>query len=105
GRECGAWWREVGGRPLSGRSLPYRDSSAYGAFAAQLKQFCHIFESDPIEVAQKKLRDAVATLLGPAEADEVAGHLAILVGLDREGSVADRETLLFSVRRRIESRA
>jgi hypothetical protein len=103
GLEFGRAVRELGGRPVRGRSLPYRDSSAYGAFAAQLKQFCHIFESDPIEVAQKKLRDAVATLLGPAEADEVAGHLAILVGLDREGSVADRETLFFSVRRFIEA--
>ena len=103
GLEFGRAVRELGGRPVRGRSLPYRDSSAYGAFAAQLKQFCHIFESDPIEVAQKKLRDAVATLLGHAEADEVAGHLAILVGLDREGSVADRETLFFSVRRFIEA--
>jgi predicted ATPase len=33
----------------------------------------------------------------------VAGHLAILLGLDREGSVADRETLFFSVRRFIEA--
>ena len=103
GLEFGRAVRELGGRPVRGRSLPYRDSSAYGAFAAQLKQFCHIFESDPIEVAQRKLRDAVATLLGHAEADEVAGHLAILVGLDREGSVADRETLFFSVRRFIEA--
>ena len=103
GLEFGRAVSELGGRAVRGRSLPYRDSSAYGAFAAQLKQFCHIFESDPIEGAQKKLHDAVATLLGTAEADEVAGHLAILVGLDREGSVADRETLFFSVRRFIEA--
>ena len=29
---------ELNGRTVRGRSLPYRDSSAYGAFAAQLKQ-------------------------------------------------------------------
>jgi predicted ATPase len=33
----------------------------------------------------------------------VAGHLAILLGFDRESSVADRETLFFSVRRFIEA--
>jgi class 3 adenylate cyclase len=94
---------ELGGRSVRGRSLPYRDSSAYGAFAAQVKQFCGIFESDPIDIALEKLRAEVATLLGPSESDVVAGHLAILLGLDREGSVADRETLFFSVRVFIEA--
>ena len=103
GIEFGRVVGELGGRSVRGRSLPYRDSSAYGAFAAQVKQFCGIFESDPIEVGLEKLRDAVTTLLGPSESAEVAGHLAILLGLDREGSVADRETLFFSVRRFIEA--
>jgi class 3 adenylate cyclase len=103
GIEFGRVVRELGGRSVRGRSLPYRDSSAYGAFAAQLKQFTSIFESDPIEVAVQKLHDSVTSLLGPSEADEVAGHLAILLGFDRESSVADRETLFFSVRRFIEA--
>jgi class 3 adenylate cyclase len=103
GIEFGRVVGELGGRSVRGRSLPYRDSSAYGAFAAQVKQLCAIFESDPIEVGLQKLHDAVTTLLGPAESAEVAGHLAILLGLDREGSVADRETLFFSVRRFIEA--
>ena len=103
GIEFGRVVGELGARSVRGRSLPYRDSSAYGAFAAQVKQLCGIFESDPIEVALQKLHDAVTTLLGPAESAEVAGHLAILLGLDREGSVADRETLFFSVRRFIEA--
>ena len=94
---------ELGGRSVRGRSLPYRDSSAYGAFAAQVKQFCGIFESDPIEVGQEKLRAEVTKLLGPSESDGVADHLAILLGLDREASVADRETLFFSVRVFIEA--
>jgi len=94
---------ELGGRSVRGRSLPYRDSSAYGAFSAQVKQFCGIFESDPIEIALEKLRAEVASLLGPRESDGVAGHLAILLGLDREASVADRETLFFSVRIFIEA--
>jgi class 3 adenylate cyclase len=103
GIEFGRVVAELGARSVRGRSLPYRDSSAYGAFAAQVKQLCGIFESDPIEVALQKLHDAVTTLLGPAESADVAGHLAILLGLDREGSVADRETLFFSVRRFIEA--
>jgi class 3 adenylate cyclase/tetratricopeptide (TPR) repeat protein len=103
GIEFGRAVSELGGRTVRGRSLPYRDSSAYGAFAAQVKQFCGIFESDPIEVALEKLAAETAKLLGPSESQEVAGHLAILLGLDREGSVADRETLFFSVRVFIEA--
>ena len=93
---------ELEGRTVRGRSLPYRDGSAYGAFATQLKQLCHIFESDSVEVGLEKLRGTVASLLG-AEAHAVADHLAILLGLDAEGSVADRETLFFSVRGFIEA--
>jgi len=103
GIEFGRVVGELGGRSVRGRSLPYRDSSAYGAFAAQVKQFCGIFESDSIEVGLQKLRDAVTQLLGTPESEEVAGHLAILLGLDREASVADRETLFFSVRVFIEA--
>ena len=43
--------REQGGLVVRGRSLPYRESSAYGAFASHVKQLCRIFESDPPEVA------------------------------------------------------
>src|SRR5436309_576723 len=103
GIEFGRAVSELGGRAVRGRSLPYRDSSAYGAFAAQVKQFCGIFESDSIEVGLEKLRAEATKLLGPSESQEVAGHLAIMLGLDREGSVADRETLFFSVRVFIEA--
>jgi class 3 adenylate cyclase len=103
GMEFGRVVEELGGRTVRGRSLPYRDSSAYGAFAAQVKQLCSIFESDPIEVGQRKLREAVATFGGPAATPGVAEHLAIMLGIEREGSVADRETLFFSVRCFIEA--
>ncbi len=93
---------ELGGRTIRGRSLPYRDSSAYGAFAAQLKQLSGIFESDPRDVAIAKLRAAAEVALG-AEGDAVAGDLSILLGLDAEGSVADRETLFFSIRGFVEA--
>jgi class 3 adenylate cyclase len=87
---------ELGGRSVHGRSLPYRESSAYFAFSTQVKQLCGIFESDDPEVATAKLRERVVD-------ETVAGHLGILLGLDPEGSVADREELFFSVRVFIES--
>lgn len=95
---------DLGARTVRGRSLPYRDSSAYGAFASQLKQLCGIFESDALDVGIRKLREMVASLLGD-DANAVAEHLAILLGLDAERSIADRETLFFSVRGFIEAAA
>jgi class 3 adenylate cyclase len=94
---------DLGGRAIHGRSLPYRESSAYFAFAIQVKQLCGIFETDSRETGLRKLHERVSTLVGPDEADAISGHLAILLGLDPEGSVADRETLFFSVRVFIEA--
>jgi class 3 adenylate cyclase len=93
----------LGGYTVRGRTLPYRESSAYGAFASQLKQLCGIFENDSSGTALAKLREKVGTMLDPSAADEVAGHLAILIGLSPEASVADRETLFFSIRVFIEA--
>ena len=88
---------ELGGRTVHGRSLPYRDSSAYGAFAAQLKQLTGIFESDSLDVALAKLGNAAEAAVGD-EWQTVARHLSIVLGLDRSESVPDRETLYFSIR-------
>ena len=95
--------QDRGALTVRGRSLPYRDSSAYGAFASHVKQLCHIFESDPPRVAEQKLRDTVGTLLGASAANEVAGHLGILIGLSPGAAVSDRETLFFSIRVFIEA--
>ena len=100
--EFGDITHDFGGRTVRGRSLPYRDSSAYGAFAAQLKQLSGIFESDSPDVGATKLRAVAEGVLG-SDAAAVAGHLSILLGLDPEESVADRETLFFSVRGFIEA--
>ena len=86
----------LGGRSVRGRSLPYRETSAYFAFSTQVKQLCGIFESDSTDVGLRKLRERVPD-------ESVARHLAILLGLDPEGSVDDREELFFSVRVFIES--
>jgi predicted ATPase len=102
--EFSATVRELGGRTIRGRSLPYRESSAYFAFALQVKQLCGIYETDTAEVALAKLREQVETLVDPGcSADEITEHLAIMLGLDPERSVADRETLFFSVRVFIEA--
>jgi class 3 adenylate cyclase len=94
---------ERGGRTVRGRTLPYRESTAYSALAFQLKQLCGIFETDSVEVATKKLSDAVSTLLPEAQAKEVTKHLGIILGLDPSGTVADRESLFFSIRSFVEA--
>src|SRR3954453_15960136 len=94
---------ELGGGAVHGRSLPYRESSAYFGFAMQVKQLCGIFDSDGPETALAKLREHVTELPSGADAVEVSRHLAILLGVDSEGTVDDREELFFSVRCFIES--
>jgi class 3 adenylate cyclase len=100
--EFAAMVRERGGRVVRGRALPYRESTAYAALTFQLKQLCGIFETDTVEGALKKLYEAVAGVLPVGEAQEVARHLAILLGLDPSGTVAERESLFVSIRSFIE---
>jgi class 3 adenylate cyclase len=103
GVEFAGMVRERGGRPVRGRVLPYRESTAYSALAFQLKQLCGIFETDSVEAALEKLESTVCKLVSPAEARDVVSHLAIVLGLDPEGTIADRETLFFSIRTFIEA--
>jgi class 3 adenylate cyclase len=95
--------RDRGGRSVRGRVLPYRESTAYSAFAFQLKQLCGIYETDNTESALAKLRERVATLLPGTEAQDVTEHLAVLLGLDPATSVADRESLFSSIRSFVEA--
>jgi class 3 adenylate cyclase len=95
--------RDRGGRTVRGRTLPYRESTAYSALAFQLKQLCGIFETDSVEAASTKLHEAVSTLLPEAESQEVTKHLGIILGLDAFGTTADRDSLFFSIRIFIEA--
>jgi len=88
----------AGGRVVRGRCLPYRERSAYGAFAAQVKELAGIFDSDDVAVATGKLRTLVERLVGKDEAAVVAGHLAILLGFETEATAPDRDSLFQSVR-------
>ena len=92
-----------GGRAIRGRSTPYGESSLYSAFGQQVKQLAGIFDSDDPEDARAKLEAGIAALAGPAAAEEHAPHLAMLLGLEGELEVADRETLFFSARVIVES--
>ena len=85
-----------GGLPLRGRSIPYGESSAYGAFAQQVKQVAGIFDSDSAEVAREKLS-------GVLEIDaESTENLALLLGFQMDRDV-DREALFFVARQFVES--
>src|SRR3954454_11768571 len=93
-----------GGRTVRGRCLPYRESSAYGAFATQVKQFAGIFENDEPDVVLAKLR-AESERLAVPDPECVAGHLGIILGIDPHIVAEDREALFFSVRCFIEAAA
>ena len=92
-----------GGRVVRGRCLPYRERSAYSAFAMQLKELADIYDSDDVDVATGKLRVLVERLVGKDEAAVVAGHLAILLGFETEATAPDRDSLFQSVRVFIEA--
>jgi predicted ATPase len=94
-----------GGRVVRGRCLPYRERSAYSAFAMQVKELAGIFDSDDVDVATDKLRTLVERLVGKNEAVVVAGHLAILLGFETEATAPDRDSLFQSVRVFIEAGA
>src|SRR5690242_1709268 len=91
-----------GARSVRGRCLPYRESSAYSAFATQVKQFAEIFENDEPAVALQKLRAECDRLAVP-EPEVGAGHLGLILGVESEAVAEDREALFFSVRCFIEA--
>ena len=93
------------GRVVRGRCLPYRERSAYGAFASQVKELAGIFDSDGVDLATDKLRTLVERLVGKDEATIVAGHLAILLGFETQATAPDRDSLFQSVRIFIEAGA
>ncbi len=94
-----------GARVIRGRSTPYGASSPYSAFGQQVKQTARIFDSDDAGEARGKLAEAVASLAGPAAAEEHVPNLAVLLSLDGDSEVADREQLFFSARVLVESLA
>jgi class 3 adenylate cyclase/tetratricopeptide (TPR) repeat protein len=78
---------------LEGRCLPYGEANPWWPVAEALRQACDIDEDDPAEVAARKCREAIATLLGAAdegvEASRVADGLLYVMG--HEGTLHDIE--------------
>ena len=101
--ELGTIVEQSDGRVLRGRSLPYGQTSGYGAFAQQLSHLAGIFETDPVPLARQKLDRAVTARLSEG-GEEVTAHLAALTGLEDMGAV-EAPVLFFSVRRFVEALA
>jgi class 3 adenylate cyclase len=100
--------RERGARVVSGRSLPYRESSVYGPLSRHVMGICGIYESDAPDVVIDKLRDRTKALLegSSGHAETVAEHLGAIVGVDGWGAEAtDRDILFSSARTFLEAAA
>ena len=89
---------DFGGFAVSGRALPYRESSAYGAFASHIKQLCHIFESDTRRRARRNSARDRGDDARPVDGDRDRRPSRDPGRARPESAVADRETLFFSVR-------
>jgi class 3 adenylate cyclase len=98
---------EAGARVISGRSLPYRESGAYGALAGQIMRIAGVFESDSPDTIVAKLRATSAGVLGGTETDPdaVADDLAAILGIGGGSRAADRNALFYSVREFFEGAA
>jgi class 3 adenylate cyclase/tetratricopeptide (TPR) repeat protein len=91
-----------GGTAIRGRSLPYGQTTGYGALIQQIKQVAGVYDSDAAPMARQKLDAAVAAALPPDSAADVGRHLAALLGVAEE-TIPDKHVLFLSVRRFVEA--
>jgi class 3 adenylate cyclase len=95
-REFARLAQEGGARVLRGRSLPYGESAAYGAFAQIVRSAAGIADAAAPDQAREKLERRLDSLsLG--DPPRVLGHLLLLAGL-AEDPVDDRVDLFTSAR-------
>ncbi len=78
-----------------GRSLPYGDGVTFWALAEMVKAQAGILATDPAEVAEEKLRRAVAPV-EDADRERVERRLRPLVGLEGDDEVRDRRDETFA---------
>ncbi|MDQ3874207.1 MAG: AAA family ATPase [Actinomycetota bacterium] len=97
--ELAANVEELGGRALRGRSVPYGETTGFGAFGQQVKQLAGIFESDPVPVARSKLDRVVARVVDVGETQELSSQLAALIGLAADDTPAEKHVLFRAARR------
>ncbi len=101
---------DAGARVVLGRSLPYGKSSAYDAFAQQVLDVAGVLGGDPPDTVIQKLRRTIEGLLEGDSAEDVVRHLALMIGLQADGSinaeaVRGRHILFASARRFVEALA
>jgi class 3 adenylate cyclase len=100
--EFSASLEETGVQILRGRSLPYGEKTLHGPFTQHVKQFAGIFASDDVDAAREKLRTALDSLHVGEATDQLASHLALVIGLGHEHEVGDRQVLFFAARQFVE---
>jgi len=96
-RELVRFVEEQGDRVVPGRSLPYGESTGYGALATMIRRVADIFETDPPREAEEKLSRRVETLIDVGNRRTVLAHLSLLAGLT-EDAVDERSELFASAR-------
>ena len=92
------------GAVLKGRCRPYGETTGYDAFGQQVQQAAGILATDAAAEARTKLNDLVASLVEGDDTEEVAEHLAVLLGQSSERN-PDKQLLFYSVRRFVEALA
>jgi class 3 adenylate cyclase/predicted ATPase len=100
--------RAAGALVVAGRSLPYDQSSPYDAFAQQVKTVAGIGGDDGPSTAVGKLRRTVEALVANGNSEEVAAHIAIMLGLPTDHlpgdqTMAARSVLFASARRFVQA--
>jgi class 3 adenylate cyclase/tetratricopeptide (TPR) repeat protein len=84
-----------------GRSLPYGEGASYWALGEIVKAQAGILESDPADVTETKLGEAVEIVEDPGERAWIERHLRPLVGIaGDDASAGDRRGEAFSAWRR-----
>jgi class 3 adenylate cyclase len=96
-RELARFAEEGGGRVISGRSLPYGESTGYTALTEIVRTVAGIFESDPRPEARQKLERRLEALPELEHPQQVLAHMSLLAGLTEE-SVDVRSALFTSIR-------
>ena len=91
----------LGVQVVRGRSLPYGESTGFGAFAQQVKNLAGIMETDPAPTALAKLRGMAAALLDDTS-DGLTQILPTLAGLASEAA-AERAVVFMGARRFVEA--
>ena len=86
-----------GDRVVWARSLPYGESTGYGALAKMIRRVAGILETDPPDEAAEKLRRRVDALIDVGDPERVLAHVSLLAGLT-EDAVDERSELFASAR-------